>query len=118
MKELGEYSGILLDITEQKEDDEKEAWLAAIIESSEDAIVSKTLDGIITSWNQAAEKMFGYSAAEAVGKHISLIIPEDRMQEEYVIINKVKNRERVDHFETMRKENQAKRSLFLLLSRL
>nr|WP_294794633.1 PAS domain S-box protein [uncultured Mucilaginibacter sp.] len=101
--ELSEYSGILMDITEQKEDDEKEAWLAAIIESSEDAIVSKTLDGIITSWNQAAEKMFGYTSAEAVGRHISLIIPEDRIQEEYVIINKVKSRERADHFETIRR---------------
>jgi PAS domain S-box-containing protein len=58
------------------------AWLAAIIDSSDDAIVSKTLDGIITSWNRGAERMFGYSAEEAVGQHISLIIPNARRTEE------------------------------------
>ena len=58
------------------------AWLAAIIDSSDDAIVSKTLDGVITSWNRGAERIFGYRAAEAVGQHISLIIPRDRLAEE------------------------------------
>ena len=58
------------------------AWLAAIIDSSDDAIVSKTLDGVITSWNRGAERIFGYNAAEAVGQHITLIIPRDRLAEE------------------------------------
>lgn len=76
--------------------------LAAIIESSEDAIISKTLEGIITSWNKSAEKLFGYTAAEAIGKHISLIIPIERLAEEQVIISNIKSGKRIDHFETVR----------------
>ena len=81
---------------------EKSAMLAAIIDSSEDAIVSKTLEGIITSWNKAAEKMFEYSEAEAVGKHISLIIPKDRLPEEDMIISALRQGQRIAHFETIR----------------
>ncbi|RWY57111.1 sensor histidine kinase [Mucilaginibacter gilvus] len=92
----------LIDITEHKADETKQAVLAAIIESSDDAIISKTLDGIITSWNRGAEKLFGYSEAEVIGKHISILIPHDRLQEEAVIIEKVRNSEKVDHFETIR----------------
>ena len=77
--------------------------MAAIIESSDDAIVSKTLDGIITSWNAAAERIFGHTADEAIGQHITLIIPEDRYQEEADIIAKISAGQRVDHFETVRK---------------
>ena len=76
--------------------------LAAIVDSSEDAIVSKTLDGVITSWNHAAERLFGYRAGEAVGQHITLIIPENRLSEETVIIEKIKRGERVEHFDTVR----------------
>jgi PAS domain S-box-containing protein len=76
--------------------------LAAIVESSDDAIVSKTLDGIITSWNASAERLFGYTASEAVGQHISLIIPTDRSNEEKVIIEKIKRGERIEHFDTVR----------------
>ncbi|WP_214071744.1 PAS domain S-box protein [Mucilaginibacter sp. dw_454] len=97
------YSGVLMDITNRKRDEDKQAMLAAIIESSEDAIVSKTLDGIITSWNNSAERMFGFREHEAVGKHISIIIPDDRLAEETQIISKVRNSERVEHFETMRR---------------
>lgn len=79
-----------------------ESRLAAIVESSEDAIVSKSLTGIIESWNAGAERVFGYQAAEAVGKHISLLIPADRLQEEEVIISKLRRGERVEHFETVR----------------
>ena len=79
-----------------------EGYLAAIIDSSDDAIVAKTLDGIITAWNRSAERIFGFSAGEAVGQHISLIIPEDRLDEEYIILGKVKAGHRVDHFETIR----------------
>jgi PAS domain S-box-containing protein len=76
--------------------------LAAIVDSSDDAIVSKTLDGIITSWNASAERLFGYTASEAVGQHITLIIPLDRRDEETVIINRIKRGERIEHFDTVR----------------
>ncbi len=76
--------------------------LAAIVDSSEDAIVSKTLDGIITSWNSSAERLFGYTAAEAIGQHISLVIPVDRRNEETTIINRIKKGERIEHFDTIR----------------
>ena len=76
--------------------------LAAIVDSSDDAIVSKTLDGIITSWNAGAERLFGYTASEAVGQHISLIIPRDRMGEETVIIERIKKGEGIEHFDTVR----------------
>ena len=80
----------------------KSAYLAAIVDSSDDAIVSKSLDSIITSWNIAAERTFGYTANEAVGRHISIIIPEDRLSEEELIIGKIRAGERVVHFETVR----------------
>lgn len=76
--------------------------LAAIVDSSDDAIVSKTLEGIITSWNKSAERLFGYPASEAVGQHISLIIPLDRRDEETVIIDHIKKGERIEHFDTIR----------------
>lgn len=76
--------------------------LAAIVDSSDDAIISKNLDGIITTWNASAERLFGYTASEAVGRHISLIIPADRASEEDTIIQKVKRGERIEHFDTVR----------------
>jgi two-component system sensor histidine kinase UhpB len=76
--------------------------LAAIVDSSDDAIVSKTLDGVITSWNAAAERLFGYTASEAVGQHISLVIPLNRRNEETVIIERIKRGERIEHFDTVR----------------
>lgn len=82
--------------------EQKSAYLAAIVDSSDDAIVSKNLDSIITSWNKSAERIFGFAADEAVGRHISLIIPEDRRSEEDVIIGKIRAGERIDHFETVR----------------
>jgi PAS domain S-box-containing protein len=83
--------------------DEAAARLAAIIESSDDAIVSKTLEGVITSWNQAAERIFGYTAAEAVGQHIMLIIPEERRSEETEVLARLVRGERIEHFETKRR---------------
>jgi PAS domain S-box-containing protein len=82
---------------------ETNALLAAIIESSDDAIVSKTLDGIIQSWNRAAEVMFGYTAAEATGRHITLIIPPELRHEEDEILAKLRRGERIAHFETIRR---------------
>jgi PAS domain S-box-containing protein len=76
--------------------------LAAIVDSSEDAIVSKTLEGIITSWNASAERLFGYTASEAVGQHISFIIPLNRRDEETVIIERIKKGQRIEHFDTVR----------------
>ncbi len=76
--------------------------LAAIVDSSDDAIVSKRLDGVITSWNKSAERIFGYPAEEAIGSPITLIIPHDRWGEEAEIIRQIKRGERVDHFETIR----------------
>lgn len=92
----------LVDITEKHSNETKQAMLAAIIESSEDAIVSKTLDGIITTWNRSAEKMFGYSEAEILGKSVMTIIPDNRRHEEDLIIEKIRNGERVEHYETYR----------------
>jgi PAS domain S-box-containing protein len=81
---------------------QKQAILAAIVDTSDDAILSKTLDGNITSWNRSAEKMFGYSEAEALGQHITLIIPADRLEEEHFIISSIKSGNKVDHFQTFR----------------
>ncbi len=75
---------------------------AAIVESSDDAILSKDLDGVILSWNRGAERLFGYSADEAVGRPITLIIPPDRLNEEPTILGKIRNGEAVEHFETVR----------------
>ena len=78
------------------------ARLAAIVDSSDDVIVSKTLEGVITSWNRAAERMFGWTAAEAVGQHITLIIPPERLSEEVEVLARLRRGERIDHFETVR----------------
>ena len=79
------------------------AWLAAVVDSSDDVIVTKTLDGIITSWNPAAERTFGWTAPEAIGQHITLIVPDDRRAEEEVVLARIRRGERVDHFETVRR---------------
>ena len=82
--------------------DESAARLAAIVESSDDAIVSKNLNGYVTSWNAAAERMFGYTSAEIVGQHITTIIPLERRAEEDHVINEIRHGRRVGHFETVR----------------
>ncbi len=78
------------------------ALLASVVESSDDAIVTKTLDGVITSWNAAAHRLLGYSPEEALGKSITLIIPDDRLEEEREIIRQLRSGERIDHYETVR----------------
>src|SRR5580692_3440043 len=87
---------------ERQKPERANGLLAAIVDSSDDAIISKTLDGTITSWNKSAEQMFGYTIEEAVGKHITLIIPVDRRDEEATIIERLKRGERIEHFQTRR----------------
>src|ERR1700723_147662 len=91
------------DVTERKLAERTTSLLAAIVDSSDDAILSKKLDGTITSWNQSAERLFGYKAQEAVGQHITLIVPWERRSEEEDILRRLAGGERVDHFETVRK---------------
>ena len=92
------------DITEDRSKAEIQARLAAIVDSSDDAIVSKDLNGIITSWNRSAERLFGYTAEEAVGQPVAkLLIPDDRQEEEPQILSRLRAGERVEHFQTKRK---------------
>jgi PAS domain S-box-containing protein len=97
------------DITDRKqiesalgETEQRLRWLASLVESSYDAIVSKNLDGIVTSWNRGAERIFGHTAAEAIGQSITIVIPEDRQDEERDILARIRRGERIDHFETVR----------------
>jgi PAS domain S-box-containing protein len=98
-----------IDVTDRKqiekalsESDQRLRSLASIVESSDDAIVSKNLDGIITSWNSGAERVFGYTAKEAIGQPITIVIPNDRQDEERLILTRIRRGERIDHFETVR----------------
>ena len=77
-------------------------WLGSVVESSDDAIVSKNLDGIIMSWNSGAERVFGYTAEEAIGQPITIVIPEDRQNEEREILTRIRRGQRIEHFETIR----------------
>jgi PAS domain S-box-containing protein len=96
------YLVMVRDITARRHAEQTRLQLAAIIESSNDAIIGKDLDGIITSWNAAAEKLYGYAAAEAIGRSIQLIVPADRPQEWQEILDKARRGEHVSHFETQR----------------
>jgi PAS domain S-box-containing protein len=100
---------MLLDVTRSNEAEIASRRLAAIVESSDDAIVSKTLEGIITSWNRGAEKIFGYTPAEAIGQHISLIIPLERRAEEDDVLAHLRRGEKIDHFETERQTKDGRR---------
>jgi PAS domain S-box-containing protein len=122
--ERGVVSGCVLifrDVSERRQWEKRAAarlmsarLLASIVESSDDAIISKSLDGIIQSWNAAAERLFGYTSAEAVGRHISLVIPPDRIAEEDHIIATLRAGTRIEHFETERVRKNGQRILVSL----
>lgn len=88
---------------ERKQDEEAKARLAAIIESSDDAIISKDLNGIITTWNRGAERLFGYEAAEAIGRSVTMLIPPERLDEEPRILERIRRGDRIEHYETVRR---------------
>jgi diguanylate cyclase (GGDEF)-like protein/PAS domain S-box-containing protein len=96
------FISIIEDIQDRKLYQSELSKFKAIIDSSDDAIISKTLEGIITSWNKGAEKMYGYLAEEAIGKTIGILIPHDRTDEEAIILEKISKGKRIDHFETKR----------------
>lgn len=96
------FIGTVVDITESKVAEEKSAVLAAIVASSDDAIISKNFESIVTSWNDSAERLFGYTAEEMIGESIIKLIPPDRHDEEPQILSRLRQGERVEHFETKR----------------
>ena len=103
--ETGALTGavnVLVDIGERKQAEQERRQLAAIVDSSDDAIVSKDLSGTIMSWNPGAERLFGYAAEEMIGKSTTLLIPPNLLQEERSILERVTGGQRVEHFETTR----------------
>lgn len=112
--EAQQFIGVIEDVTDRKntvqalrdaraQAQEIRSNLAAIVQSSDDAIISKTLEGVISTWNQAAERMYGYTAEEAVGKSVTLLIPPNQIDEEPKILEKLRRGERIDHYETVRR---------------
>lgn len=102
------FTGFVRDITERKEAEKALSHYAALVESSDDAIVGKTLDGQITSWNRGAEIIFGYPRKEIIGKPVTILIPEDRQDEEPAILEKIRRGKSVDHYETVRRRKDGK----------
>lgn len=102
-------AGHVVNAVEQSNASGTRNWLAAIVETSDDAIISKTLDGIITSWNSAAERMYGYTAEEAVGQSVTMLLPPERQKEEDDILRRLRRGESLDHFETIRLTKDGRR---------
>ncbi|WP_370631993.1 PAS domain S-box protein [Phyllobacterium lublinensis] len=100
---------MLLDISAQAQEEESVQRLAAIVESSDDAIVSKDLTGMIKSWNKGAERIFGYTAEEIIGRPITVLIPLDRAEEEPGIVSRIRAGQRIDHYETIRLRKDGRR---------
>jgi PAS domain S-box-containing protein len=98
---------MLVDVTERNQAENAVLRLAAIVESSDDAIVSKDLNGIVASWNQGAERLFGYTAEEMIGKSITVLIPADRLHEEADVLGRIRRGERIEHYETVRLRKDA-----------
>jgi PAS domain S-box-containing protein len=96
------FTVILRDVTERARAEEARGWLAAVVESSDDAIISKDLNGIVTAWNAGAEKVFGYTAAETMGKPLLMLFPPERMNEEADVLARIQRGVSVEHFETVR----------------
>jgi PAS domain S-box-containing protein len=112
IKSGGDMLGAVLvfrDITERRRGEQASMRLAGIVDSSEDAIISKSLEGIITSWNNSAERVFGYTPEEAIGKSIVMIIPPELRAEETMILGRLRRGERIEHFETVRVTKTGKR---------
>lgn len=103
-------AGATVDISSRRHVDDTSLWLAAIVDSSDDAIVSKNLNGIITSWNPGAQRLFGYTAREVIGRSVTMLMPEERWSEEIGILDRIRRGERVEHFETVRRRKDG--SLF------
>lgn len=101
--------GTVQDITERKQSEEARLRHAAIVESSDDAIISKDLEGVILTWNRGALRLFGFTEAEAVGRSITIIVPEELYEEENEILRKVKNGEHIEHYETIRLTKEGRR---------
>jgi PAS domain S-box-containing protein len=99
---------MLVDISDRKQSEEAGQRLAAIVESSDDAIVSKDLNGVIASWNKGAERIFGYFAEEVIGKPITILIPADRQHEEPAILDRMRRGERIEHYETVRQRKDGR----------
>jgi PAS domain S-box-containing protein len=102
------FTGFIRDITGRKDAEKALQHQAAIIDSSDDAIIGKTLPGVITSWNHGAEKIFGYTRNEALGKNISILVPPNRADEEPAIIERIRRGEAVDHYETVRRRKNGR----------
>ena len=98
-----EWVGMNIDVSERVRARETQAKLAAIVESSDDAIISKDLNGIITSWNKGAEQLFGYTAQEVVGQPVTVLIPPERLDEEPSILNRIRQKKPIEHYETVRR---------------
>ena len=96
-------ANVLIDVTDRHRSEQTALRLAAIVESSDDAILSKDLDGTIGSWNAAAERLFGYAAEEVVGQPITLLVPRERREEEAGFLARIRAGERIDHYETLRR---------------
>src|SRR6185295_14175725 len=94
---------VFRDVTERRRAEHTNRLLSSIVEWSDDAIISKDLNGIVTSWNAGAERIFGYTADEMLGKPINIIAAPDRREEMPAILEKVRNGERIDHYETIRR---------------